>query len=173
MKKMSFRGFKTFFGKHLSIKGIGYAAVGLALPAIALAGAAKINLAGTLGKIPLVSSLVTNPYGSWAIASVLTAGIAYTAYSMEWLSQADAIGINSIAMALMLTSAAKTAGHLPSSIAQYVPDMPVSSSLAGYSGYNGYLGYLGDEHEDSNPGFDPSGNGQLYGVTSGHSVNVF
>lgn len=169
---MSYRGFKTFFGKHLSVKGLGLAAVGLALPAIALAGAAKINLAGTLGKIPLVSSLVTNPYGSWAVASVLTASIAYAAYSMDWVSQSDAVAMNSIAMALMLTSAAKTAGHLPSSVSQYVPDMPVSSSLAGYSGYNGYLGYLGDEH-DENPGFDPSGNGQLYGVTSGSSVNVF
>jgi len=166
---MSFKGYKTFVNKHLSVRGLGLAAVGLALPALALAGAARINLAGHLAKVPIVNNVIANPYGSAAVASLLTAGIAYGVYSMGYASQAEAIGMNSIAMALMFTAAAKTAGHLPSSVGQYVPDMPVSGSLAGYSGYNGYLGYLGSEHEVAESDYNPGS--EIFGIQ--RSVNVF
>jgi len=167
---MSLKGYKAFVNKHLSVKGLGLAAVGLALPALALAGASRLNLAGHLAKVPIVNNIVANPYGSAAVASLLTAGIAYAAYSMSYVSMNEAVGMNSIAIALMMTAAAKTAGHLPASVGQYIPDMPVSSSLAGYSGYNGYLGYLGDDGAAAVEEYNPASD--MFGIQSS-SVNVF
>lgn len=173
--KMSLKGFKSFVKDHLAGRALGITALGLVLPSLGIYAATRLNLGSMVSRVPVLNTVMGNPYGRAALGATVTAGISYLAMGAGLLGRNEAIMANSIALVLFGLNAMRNAGHLPAMITDAVPSSSSAESglqLFGYggsymNGYGGYLGYLGNATEEDEPV------GELFGYNSAPQVNVF
>ena len=173
--KMSLKGFKSFVKDHLAGRALGITALGLVLPSLGIYAATRLNLGSMVSRVPVLNTVMGNPYGRAALGATVTAGISYLAMGAGLLGRNEAIMANSIALVLFGLNAMRNAGHLPAMITDAVPSSSSAESglqMFGYggsymNGYGGYLGYLGNATEEDEPV------GELFGYNSAPQVNVF
>ena len=130
----------------MDVRGLGIVSLGLALPSVAayLWGTGIGQRASDMvGRLPFVSSwagqaaltVATTAAVSWAISGGLGKGL-------KFISPAEALTANMIALGLVAVSVAKAKWPAALPGGGIVDSMPSAGALAG--GYSGTYGYLGN-----------------------------
>lgn len=139
--KLSFKGYTSYVKKHLNLRQLGIVWLGLGLPAMAgwmTSTGVGSKAMSYVNMVPGMSSTA----GRAVSAVALTAGVTYLASSMKWLSPAEALMANMIALGLVSAGVLKSTGMI--SGLPVVGGMVDALPSAGLNGIGSSYGYIGN-----------------------------
>jgi hypothetical protein len=142
MKVPALGGFTKYVKKHLDTSAIAMVLGGLALPTIAQNVFRELNKRINFSSVPLMDSVLMNPFGQAAIGVAVSAALTYGLASAGVMKESTALGMNMIALGVFAATAIARQFPTAGNYLPYNASIDGMHSMAGYRG--GYLGYLGN-----------------------------